>query len=197
MLFAVSLSYGQTTSETVFITKSDPNEKVVGDQHTFTQFTLSVPLRGNPEADEIEDIKNEYASRGEQYEPTVLDYVLPNGLSAHGGYGLHFRSWIGISANAGIDWIATEKIVSAPVYGSIVFNPQIWDETSVYLQAGYGRAFALGRGSLSGEYYKYRIGLGNDNDVSLFIDLSRNKFALHDLKEINVISIGISIFDFL
>ncbi|AWH84076.1 hypothetical protein HYN59_02645 [Flavobacterium album] len=178
--------------ETVFITQSDPGDKAVPEFY-FGQLSLSTPLRGNPYRDEI---RADYAARGEEYKPTVLDYVLPNGLSAHIGFGVHYKSWIGFSTNTGIDWIATEKIVAAPVYGSIFFTPQIWEETNLYLQGGYGYSFALGRGDLSGAYQKYRLGLIFDNTGSIFLDVSMSNFPLHELEKVGAISLGVAITNF-
>ncbi|MEL1245586.1 hypothetical protein AAEO56_15025 [Flavobacterium sp. DGU11] len=178
--------------ETVFITHSNPDDKVAP-EFLFGQISISVPVRANPYSDEIQE---DYAARGEEYKPSVLDYVIPDGLSANIGFGVHLKSWIGVSANTGIDWIATEKIVYAPVYGSILFTPQIWEETNVYMQVGYGWSYALGRGNLSGAYQKYRLGLIFDNTGSIFLDFSSSDFPLYEYKYVGSISIGVAITNF-
>jgi hypothetical protein len=189
---AASAGYSQTKPETVFITVSDPDEKPAP-EYFFSQLAVSIPLRGNPSNGQDDGYPY---NGGEKPDETVFDYVLPDGLSAHMGYGVHFRSWVAISANAGIDWIASEKLVTAPVYMSLLFNPQIWEEYNVYLQAGYGKAFALGRGDLAGDYMKFRIGLVRDNEGSLFLDLSGYDFPLHGNVAVPVFSIGFSGFYF-
>jgi hypothetical protein len=190
MLLLSAFTYGQ--ENTVFITKSEPEDKPSPD-YIFTQISISVPVRGNPYSNEI---RAEYEAQGAEYKSTVLDYVIPNGLSLHGGMGVHLKSWVVVSANTGIDWIATEKLVSAPVYGSFMFIPQIWEEPNILLQAGYGRAFAIGRGNLSGEYRKFRFGLIFDNHVSIYADWSQNDFVLHELKSVTPISVGIAVYNF-
>ena len=192
IVMAATAGYSQTKPETVFVTVSDPDEKTKS-EYFFSQLAVSITLRGNPSNGQDD---NYPYNGGEKSESTVFDYVLPDGLSAHMGYGVHYRSWVGLSANGGIDWLASEKLVTAPVYMSLLFNPQIWEEYNVYFQAGYGRAFALGRGDLSGSYMKLRLGLSQDNEGSLFLDLSGYDFPLHDHTAVPVFSVGFSGFYF-
>jgi hypothetical protein len=178
--------------ETVFVTYSEPGDKPAP-EFIFGQLSVSVPIRANPYSDELREY---YAERGEDYSPSVLDYVIPNGLSANIGFGVHYKSWIGISANTGIDWLATEKLVYAPVYGSILFTPQLWEETNIYMQAGYGWSYAIGRGNLSGFYQKYRLGLIFDNTGSVFLDFSASDFPIYEYKYAGSISLGVAITNF-
>ncbi|WP_294823848.1 hypothetical protein [uncultured Flavobacterium sp.] len=178
--------------ETVFITYSEPGDKPAA-EFIFGQLSVSVPIRANPYTDEIREY---YAQTGTEYKPSVLDYVIPNGVSANIGFGVHYKSWVGISANTGIDWLATEKLVYAPVYGSILFTPQLWDETNIYMQAGYGWSYAIGRGNLSGFYQKYRLGLLFDNTSSVFLDFSTSDFPIYEYKYAGSFSIGVAINNF-
>ncbi|MGQ2982905.1 hypothetical protein [Flavobacterium sp.] len=178
--------------ETIFITHSEPDDKPAA-EFIFGQLSVSVPIRANPYSDEIQDY---YAETGQEYKPSVLDYIIPNGLSANIGFGVHYKSWVGISANTGIDWLATEKLVYAPVYGSILFTPQLWDEINIYMQAGYGWSYALGRGNLSGFYQKYRLGMIFDNTGSIFLDFSASDFPIYEYKYAGSISLGVAITNF-
>lgn len=191
LLFSI-FAAAQEKTETVFISGSQPDDKAPP-EYVFGQFSIAIPLRGNPWRD---DLQQQYAARGEQYKPTVLDFIFPDGLTVHGGYGVHLKSWVGVSANIGIDWLATQKLVSVPLYGAVTFNPQIWEETNIYLQAGYGRSFALGRGNLSGSYFKARLGLIRDNNTSLYLEISGNDFPLNKQNSVGSISLGVSAFNF-
>lgn len=152
VLMVTSCIYGQDDAkpETVFITKPNPDGKQEKPFPLFGQLSISIPVRATPER-----------SESDAYDDTntVFDYILPDGLSAHFGYGVHYKNWVGISADVGLDYIISEKLVTAPIYGSLFFSPQIWEDLNLYLQAGYGKTFALGRGDLSGTYQKYRVGL--------------------------------------
>ena len=182
--------------DTVFTTYSDPNEKEAKPQPYFLQVSLSIPIRANPYSTD-ETYNDNGTVNDPENKPTVLDYIIPDGLGAHIGYGLQLKSWVGISANTGIDWMASEQLVSAPVYGSIFFNPQIWEEYNITLQAGVGKAFALGRGNLSGTYQKYRLGFIQDNHGSLYLEANSYDFPIHGRGSAGNISIGLSLFDFL
>lgn len=181
--------------ETIFkVTNEDV--KPDGEKHYFGQFSLSVPIRSNPYRDEYysytDDNGNGALDAGER-NYSALDYVWPDGLSIHYGMGLHYKKWVGISANAGIDWLATGKLVTTPVYAALFFSPQFWDTTNLYLQAGYGYTFALGRGNLGGTYEKYRAGLNFDNDLVLYLEVNRYGFPLYDMNPAGSVCIGASI----
>lgn len=170
--------------ETVFV--STPyNGKPSMQLPWFGQLSVTIPVRATPERSSTNDTNS------------VFDYVLPDGLSANYGVGLHFNSWAGISGNAGIDWIGSEKLVVAPVYGSVMLNPTIYKEYSLLMQFGYGYSFALGRGDLNGTFQKYRIGLGVEDYLSLYVELNQYGFPLHDMDPAGSIGIGLCVFDFL
>jgi hypothetical protein len=183
----------------VFITKSDPEEKEAKSKPFFGQLSIALPLRGNPYRDNAAytDYDGNGINDANEQKSSGLNYFIPDGLGIQAGYGVHLKSWIGLSANTGIDWMATDQLVSVPVYGSLIVNPQIWEEFNVYLQFGAGHAFALGRGNLSGPYEKYRIGLAKNNESSLFIEANRYGFPIHGRANTGNISIGIAFFDFL
>jgi hypothetical protein len=167
---------------TVFITKSlQESEEPKG---FFTQYSFAIPLKI-------------YSERGQpdQFKQQNDYWYIPDGLSVHAGAGLHLKKWIAISANTGLDWRIEQKLVSAPVYGSIIVNPHFNKETSLFLQAGLGHAFALGRGALSGTYQKYRVGILFD-DLIVFADTSFFGYPLKNVGETGNVTIGISIINF-
>ncbi len=150
---------------------------------TFSQFEITIPLKGNDTYGEIDENGNR------------SDYVLvPDGISSKFGYGIHHNKWLGISIHSGIDWKITPKLVAVPVYGQITINPKIGEETGIILQVGLGQSFALGRGNLSGTYHKIRLGL-SDSDLSLFIDISLHGFQIRG-NDMGSFSVGISLFTF-
>lgn len=102
-----------------------------------------------------------------------------------------FISVIGLSLNTGFDVVAQQKLFSVPVYASIVLTPRVSSESSILLQYGFGKSFAIGRGNLSGYYNKFRIGFGDD--IIIFADLSLNGFAVRNIKKTGSISLGLTI----
>ena len=197
-LFLLSAQVFAQNSKTVFITRSEPDEKEAGLTPFFRMASLSIPLRGNPYRDNATlDYEGNPVINNNERSSSGLSFFIPDGLSAQGGYGLHLKTWVALSANTGIDWMATEQLVTVPVYGSLIFNPQIWEEYNVYLQFGAGHAFALGRGDLSGPYQKYRIGLSKYNEGSFYIEANRYNFPIHGMANTGNISIGFAFFDFL
>jgi hypothetical protein len=160
-------------------------EDELSEKGTFFQFDFSVPLRGNDTYGEIDENGNR------------SDYwFLPDGLATKFGYGGYLKNWICISANTGIDWVGSHKLVSVPVYGAISLQPGIANETRLIFQFGYGKSFALGRGNLMGTYKKFRIGIIGVDSFSLFADVSLNGFALYDISETGSFSLGLSFFTF-
>ncbi|MFL9844576.1 hypothetical protein [Flavobacterium rhizosphaerae] len=189
LIFAgINITYGQDNKkpETIFVTEYSAQDKA-SPQIFFTQISLSIPFRSNPAKDEVENY--------DDTEPTVLDYFLPDGIGLNYGIGIHFKSWIGLSANTGIEWIGSEKLVSAPVYGSVIFIPRFFEDTNLYMQAGYGYAFALGRGNLSGTYAKARLGLAGEMQA-LYVEVTGNNFNMHGKSTIGSFSIGVTLYDF-
>ncbi len=160
--------------------KEQEKSKPLSDNGQFFIFDVSVPLRGNETYGEIDENGN------------LSDYwFLPDGIGAKFGYGIHFSEWIGFSLNTGFDVVAQQKLVSIPVYVSIVLTPRINDEISLLFQYGYGKSFAIGRGNLSGCYNKFRIGVGDE--VIIFADVSLNGFAVRNIENTGSISLGLTI----
>jgi len=173
---------------TVFITTDDKPEdkKVYEGRGLFSQFSGAIYFVGNKNA----------GKRIEGSDDTESAF-LPDGLKAHAGFGAHLKEWTGISVNGGIDYQINPKLVFTPVYGTVFLNPHFGMDSSFVLEAGYGWAFALGRGDLSGFYQKYRLGYMNSDRISIFIEYNQMGFTYNDYKLVGGISIGLSIYNFL
>ncbi|MXN92120.1 hypothetical protein GR160_12875 [Flavobacterium sp. Sd200] len=174
---------------TVFITKDEEPEKQKGSGFfeefgKFSMFTLSLPLRVNPEHGQNDNNSGN------------SNWFLPDGLSAHGGFGTHVAESFIFSTNTGIDWHIATKLVSVPVYGSIVLTPSLSDKTSLLLQAGLGYTFAIGRGDVSGLYQKYRIGLTSENAAGIFAEVNFYGYAWKDAPQMGSINLGICLLIF-
>lgn len=148
--------------------------------HMYTQFDFAIPLKGN------QDSENDNSSTDENY------WFLPDGASGKIGFGFHQNRWLALGIHTGIDWKGSEKLVAVPVFANARISPRIGDNTRMYLQAGYGKSFAIGRGNLSGDYKKVSLGIESADGVSLFIELVQHDFTLHQIENINMLSIGIS-----
>lgn len=159
--------------------ESDTTKKI-----TFIQTELSIPLSINPNRNDTNEYNNERQS-----------FFVPDGVSSKIGYGIHHNKWIAISAHTGIDWKITPQLVSVPVYGQLSLSPSVGDELRLLLQTGFGHSFALGRGKLSGNYYKIRLGLTSSDDLSLFADVSYYGFQIHQVT-MGSLSLGISLTSF-
>lgn len=151
----------------------------------FTQFDISVPLKGNSTYGEIDSngVRSDY-------------WFLPDGLSLKYGVGIDHSKWISLGAQTGIDWIATQKLVAVPVFANFKLSPKVSEDVRVYVQAGYGKSFGIGRGSLIGIYRKISIGVENDEGVSLFIQVSDFGIQFVNIESVASLSIGLSLITF-
>jgi hypothetical protein len=148
----------------------------------FTQFELSVPLKGNPDRGETDIYGN-----------TINDsWFLPDGFNAKFGYGIQKNRWIALSLHTGLEWKGTAKLVAIPVFGNLRLSAKIGQESRITLQSGLGRGFALGRGSLNGMYRRINLGLEND-DFILFVEISEYDFPVNKFNSVNSFNLGIAI----
>ena len=69
------------------------------------------------------------------------------------------------------------------------------EDTRITLQLGLGKAMALGRGNLIGDYKKISLGLQSD-DLLLFIELNHYAVPISTQKDSGNISLGISLISF-
>jgi hypothetical protein len=151
----------------------------------YTQFDISTPLKGNSTYGEIDinGIRSDY-------------WLLPDGLSLKYGIGIDHKKWGSIGLQTGIDWIATQKLVAVPVFANFKLSPKVSEDVRVYVQAGFGKSFGIGRGSLIGIYRKISLGVENDDGVSLFIQVSDFGIPFVNINSVTSLSIGLSLITF-
>lgn len=147
----------------------------------FTQFEISVPLKGNSTYGEIDSngVRSDY-------------WFLPDGLSIKYGGGIHHEKWISFGTQTGVDWIATQKLVVVPVFANLKLSPKILQDLRVYIQVGYGKSIGIGRGSLIGDYKKISLGVEDNEGLSLFIQVSNFGIPFVNLVSITSFNIGVS-----
>ena len=154
-------------------------------KHSYTQFDITVALKGNPNR----GVEDPYTHEKESW-------FLPAGLGAKFGYGIHYKKWVGLGIHSGLNWEWTEKLVVVPVFANFKLSPKIGDETRITLQFGLGKAIALGRGNLIGDYKKISLGLQSDDDVMIFIELNHYTLPINNQADSGNISLGISLINF-
>lgn len=147
---------------------------------SYTQFSLSIPLRSTLDSDIESD-----------------DWFVPDGLSAKVGGGLHYNKRIALGINSGIDWIGSKKLVIIPVYGTIKLSTKIGKENLYFIQAGYGESIFIGRQGKTGDYKKIGIGFEDyREDFSLFAEYVQYGIILLAPEKVWNISLGLSITTF-
>lgn len=180
-------SQNKKKPETVFITSSEPREKNKEKEGRgfmpFTQLSINMAVRGNPEGGDGDG------------ELELSDFVIPDGLEGHFGYGYLYNSWLGLSANTGIDTSISDKIVAVPIYAMLTLTVNAFDDSSIIVQAGLGHSFAIGRGDLSGTYQKYRLGLVVGEFRIIHLDVSLYGYNPNEssTNQVGSFSIGISL----
>ncbi len=191
LLLCASYGFSQE-GNTVFITKEIKDEKkerksFFGEAGAFSNFSISVPFRANT----LRGVND--PDTGEK---TSESWFLPDGINFHGGFGVHSTETFALSINTGIDGMITPKLVAVPVYASLLINPRFSEDSTLALQYGIGRAFALGRGDLSGLYQKYRLGFTTGDKMGFFIEANYYGFGLRDIRQVSTINLGICLFNF-
>lgn len=152
---------------------------------TYIQFEAAVAIKGNPDSGVEDPYTHEKGS-----------WFLPDGLNSKIGYGIHYNKWIGLGIHSGLDWKWTDKLVVVPVFANFKLSPKISSETRIALQLGLGKAIALGRGDLMGDYKKISLGLQTDDDLILFIEVSQYDIPLNSQKDNGSISLGLALVTF-
>jgi hypothetical protein len=152
---------------------------------TYTQFEVAVAIKGNPNAGEVDPNTHE-----KEY------WFLPDGLSSKIGYGIHYKQWIALGVHSGIDWKWTDKLVVVPVFANLKLSPKIGDDARITLQLGLGKALALGRGDLMGDYKKISLGMQTADDLILFVEVSHYAIPINNQKDSGSISLGLSLVTF-
>ena len=149
--------------------------------YTYTKFDFSIPLRVNQYQGEI----NQYTGEKEPF-------FLLDGLSTRVGYGTHLHKWLALGINTGIDWKANECLVVVPVFATLKLSPLVGEETRIFIEPGYGRSFALGRGSLSGDFQKISLGIESNEGIGFYIELCQYGFTKNGIDKIGSLSLGIN-----
>ena len=149
----------------------------------FAQFEISIPLQGNQ-------------NLGEEYPDGTFNnnWFLPDGVNANFGYGIHYKKWLGITANSGIGMILSQKLVIAPVFANLRIMPKVGEETRLGIDFGLGQSFALGRGNLQGTFQRAKLNLESDGR-QLFIEFVSYGINFNNTNQ-QSISIGIALVSF-
>ena len=151
-------------------------------QCTFAKIDFSVPIRAN-----------QYAGEVDPYSGEKEPWFLPDGLSGRFGFGLKPNHWLKIGANLGVDWKGSECLVVVPVFGSLKINPIINDDLRVFVEPGFGRAFAIGNNQLSGYFKKISLGISDGKDnFGLYVELCEYGFNKNYDKKIGSLSLGLT-----
>lgn len=163
-LLVSAVCFGQ--DNTIFITSDDykpkKDEPYEGSFY-YTQVGFSIPITVNDDDDDLYYTENDNTDG-------FWDQFAFDGLSLNGGAGIHLKKWAALGINTGIDSRISAKLVAVPVYGTVTLNPHFGGDASVLMQYGYGHAFAIGRGDLSGAYSKYKLGVHIDNYILIYLD---------------------------
>ncbi|KAB1071895.1 hypothetical protein F6U93_00180 [Tamlana haliotis] len=155
-------------------------------KYTYSQVDLSLPLQVNIYRDDY--LENESYENSDSW-------FIPDGVEAILGYGLHYKEWIGLTANTGVSTILSRKLVTVPVFANLRLMPINKGTFNMGIDAGLGKSFALGRGRLSGTFQRYKLFVGNDT-LNVFIVLQTHGYFVYD-NEAGSLNIGISILDVL
>lgn len=151
-------------------------------QYTFAKIDISVPIRAN-----------QYAGEVDPYSGEKEPWFLPDGLSGRFAFGLKPNHWLKIGANLGVDWKGSECLVVVPVFGSFKINPKINDNLCVFVEPGFGRAFVIGNNQLSGYFKKISFGISDGQDnVGLYVELCEYGFNKNYDKKIGSLSLGLT-----
>jgi hypothetical protein len=104
---------------------------------------------------------------------------------------------LGFSLHAGIDWKGNEKLVAVPLYGNLRLSPFFReDSTRLVLNLGYGRGYALGRGSMQGKYRRINLCLESEDDFGFLFEIAGYDFSLHNQPTTTLFNIGFYMRDF-
>ena len=152
---------------------------------TYTQFDVTIAFTGNPKSGEVDQYTNEK-------EP----WLIPDGIGSKLGYGLRYKKWVGLGIHGGLNWDWSNKLVVAPIYANFRLSPKIGEETRITLQLGLGKAIALGRGNLTGDYKKISLGVQTYDDIILFIEVNHYALPINNQRDSGNISLGISLISF-
>ncbi|MDN3678181.1 hypothetical protein QWY90_12775 [Flavobacterium paronense] len=174
ILFFCCLGYSQETPK---------QTDVKTPRHTFAKLDFSFPIRVNQYYGEIDPYTGEK-------EP----FFLPDGISTRFGYGLKPIDWIAIGANIGIDWKGSKCLVVAPIFGTLKICPIGGMDLRYFVEAGYGRALALGKNDLAGYFKKISIGIEDKDSggFGLYLELCQYGFSKITDEKIGSFCVGLT-----
>ena len=75
----------------------------------------------------------------------------------------------------------------------ILDSPSLGYGARVTMQLGYGKAFALGRGNLSGTYKKISLGVETEEDLIIFIEVADYQMKVGQFNSVGSVSLGIAL----
>lgn len=183
LVFCLSVSAQEAEKEKrSFIYNSFKLDKDADEvNQAYLKLDVSTPLKYNEHHDETDPQTGEKGY-----------WFLPDGINARVGIGYNYDDLLTVGGATGIDWKAFQKIVTVPIFAETRLSPKVGEETRIYLTAGYGHAFALGRGNLNGNFQKYSLGVGNDEGSYFFLELNYYGFPIQDFHSFATINLGIS-----
>ncbi|WP_293896554.1 hypothetical protein [Flavobacterium sp.] len=148
---------------------------------TYVKCDLSFPIKANQHAGEIDTYTGE-----KEY------WFLPDGISARIGFGVKPLDWINIGANLGIDWKGSKCLVVAPVFATLKICPKVESDTRIFIEPGFGRAFAFGKND-SGYFKKISIGAEDtDTGLGLYVELCQYGFSKNTAETIGSFCVGLT-----
>ena len=174
ILFFCCLGYSQETPK-----QTDVKEP----RHSYAKLDFSVPIKANQYAGEIDP----YTGESEYW-------FLPDGINARFGFGVKPVDWIGIGANLGIDWKGSKCLVVAPVFGSLKICPRGGMDLRYFVEAGFGRSFALGKDKLAGYFKKISLGIEEPDNggIGFYIELCQYGFSKITDEKIGSFCLGLT-----
>lgn len=153
---------------------------------TFAQFDISLAFQPNEQFDQP-------TLNGERRQSRFV----PVGIASNIGYGIHYKQWIGLSANAGLIFIGNEKLVAVPAYLNIRLSPKISEDSRITLQYGLGQSFAIGRGNLNGTYQKISVGYENNDGNLIFVAIEGHGYGTVNINShVGTLSLGLALISF-
>lgn len=178
-LFATNFCYAQV--EKTIGSKTSQSKKLI-----FAQFDISLAFQPNEQFDQP-------TLNGE---PRHSRFV-PVGIASSIGYGVHYKQWLGLSANSGLIFIGNEKLVAIPAYINFKLSPKIGEDSRITLQYGLGQSFAIGRGNLNGSYQKISLGYENNDGMVLFVAVENHSYGtVIKNSHIATLSLGLALISF-
>lgn len=181
LIFLLVFQFGFSQDE-----ETKPRKYIEDPKPIYKKFELSVPLKAN-----------QYAGEVDPYTGEKEFWFLPDGITLRAGIGGHLDKWIGVGMNIGIDWKATRCLVVAPIFGSVRLSPRIAEDIRITSEIGYGRALSISGDRLSGNFKKISLGIEDEErGGGLYIELCQYGFSKITPERIGSVSIGINYFLF-